>query len=149
MVAGGVVDHRARLNLSRRAAVEGERAAGGDAGLLACPYVGAPVQTDDLDAFVFVESKVEQNALLVDSQPAGRQLDGVAVQEHMRALTHAVLAAREHRPEALTGRPELDPGSARHQLVAEDGHIAPALQGSEALEQGHPDRLPDGGGRYA
>ena len=93
VVAGGVVDHRPRINWPRGAAVQRERAARTDAGLLARPHLAAPVRTARLKAGVFVEREVELEAGVADAHAPSRELDSAAPHERVRTLAQEVLSA--------------------------------------------------------
>ena len=148
-----VVDHGERVNLARGAAVDPQRAVRGDAGLLARPHLRAAVRAERFDPSLFLQPQIEQDAAAVYPQAPGDrpvvvssawapwrggwrlragapvlQLDFAAAGQQPRALAHQLLLAHVQRPERLPRGADLDERRARHQLVAEHGDVAPALQ---------------------
>src|SRR5262249_3477229 len=121
------------------------------------------------DAAVLLQAQIEQDAPVVHqhapprccgapaapARRAGVELDRAASAEHQRTLPQASLGVRVHRPEALAEGSYLDPRRARHQLLAEDRQIAPALEWAPAAAQARARdrwgsvRCPRGRGRYA
>ena len=98
MVAGGVVDDGERLDRTRRRAVERERAARGNASLLARPHLSAPVRAKGLHPLVFVQAQLEQNAPVVHAhasgeRPRGRELHSVAAAQRARTLAQPSFAS--------------------------------------------------------
>ena len=148
VVADGVVDHRARSHLLVLAAVDGERAARGDARLLTRPHVLAPVRATRTPARFFVEAHVERDAPVFDQQPPRLGIDAALAEgafaqsqrsrarQHARALAQLVGVAPIQRPEGLARGAELHERRAGHQLLAEDAHVAPSLQRPPAANQG-------------
>ncbi len=128
----------------------------GDAGLLARPHLPAAVRAERFDARVFAEEKIEQHVGVVHAHAALAELDGSAPGQQARALAQLTAWSRQECPESLPGGPDLHDRRAGHQLLAEDAHVAPALQRPAAAEQAHAstrrsarDRSRSGGWRYA
>ena len=167
VIAGRVVDHRQRVDRARRAAIEGDGAARGDPGLLARPDVAPPPcgQTASIPASSSsVKSSVTAprcSAAAARSprrscraravvpararRPRGAAAGACAPADAApppadSASTPATRPAQQHRPERLTRRPDLDDRRARHQLLAEDRDVAPALERARPAQQRHTSR---------
>jgi hypothetical protein len=137
VVAGGVIDHRSRLDLPGCAPVDGERPACGDAGLLASPHLPAPVRAARFDARVFAQEQIEQHVGVVHAHAALAELDRSVSGKQARSLAQLTAGPRQERPERLPGGSDLHDRRAGHQLLAEDAHVAPALQRPATAEQAH------------
>jgi hypothetical protein len=57
------------------------------------------------------------------------ELDLSATWQQSGAFAHRTPVAQVQRPEGLPGEADLNEGGAGHQLLAEDAHVTPALQG--------------------
>jgi hypothetical protein len=137
-----VIDDGERVNRPRGATIDPQRAVRGNAGLLARPHLRAPARAERFDARLLLQSQIEQDTTAVYPQAPGRggqcpgagtpviQLDFAAAGQQPRALSHQLLLAHVQRPERLPGGADLDQRRARHQLLAEHGDVAPALQRS-------------------
>ena len=86
------------------------------------------------------ELELERHAAIADPQAAGLEQHLAAAGAQARALAQLVLLAVIQRPEGLLQRPHVHDRRAGHEALAEDPHVAPALQRARAVEQG-------GGGR--
>src|SRR5438270_6630587 len=167
MMAGRVIDHGQRLDLARVLAVDGQRPARTHARLLPRPDPMAPVGAQRLDAGLFLEGQVALQAAVANQHsppfaawpagtPAPTQPPLPAARQKPRAFPRHRPPAEVSGPEGLPRRTDLDERRACDQLVTEDPHIAPALQGPQPPEHGHargtPRPIPRAGvchGRYA
>ena len=144
VVADRVVDDRERVNLRRRRAAERERSLRAHARLLARPHLLAPVRAQRFDAWFFLEAQLERHARVVHANAPLGKVHAAAPAQRVRALAqlgcHAWHAAQMKRPEALMRRADLHLRRAGHQLLAEDAHVAPALQRPAAAQQARPKR---------
>ncbi len=99
MVPGGVVDHRERLDLSRRFPVEREGPVRSDAGLLTGPHLRVAVWAERFDRGAFLELEVEIHAEVVDPQSPWQRVESVAAEAPGDELD---LAPPREQPGALS-----------------------------------------------
>ena len=133
VVARGVVDHRQR---ETRAAAQPSRASvprARDAGLLARPHLRArrAGTAPPRPAFPRARGPARRRGRQCAGArgrvvPGGERLARAG--EQARALAQRVRARGPQRPERLARGADPHERGARHQLVAEDAHVAPALQ---------------------
>ena len=133
----------------------------------ASPCTVRGVRAEGFDPGVLIQREVERErtlvlsspqpgpsrrgARVVHAQPARRELDGAAARQQACAFEQTrrplgprprlpTRPAQQHRPERLSRGADLDDCRARHQLLAEDRDVAPALERTRSAQQRHTSR---------